>query len=91
MSDSTLARARRLKSWPHQRSRESLSHFVFNLLLPRQSRQSKRLQTGEWTSSTHICGEAILFRKPISLPSALSQPFNAHRSNIVRRFSPIHF
>jgi hypothetical protein len=91
MTNSTLARTRRLRGWVYQRSMESLSHPELNLLLPCESRQSKRIQTDEQTSSMHICGEAILFPKPISFSSAICQPFNAHRSSIVRRFSPIHF
>jgi hypothetical protein len=91
MSNSTLAKARGLRGWVHQRSRESLSHTALNLLLPCQSRQSNRLQTGESPSSTHNCCKAITFRRPILSPSALSQSFNAHRASIVERFSPIHF
>jgi hypothetical protein len=59
MSNSTLAKARGLRGWVHQRSRESLSHTALNLLLPCQSRQSNRLQTGESPSSTHNCCKAI--------------------------------
>jgi hypothetical protein len=91
MSKSTLARARGLRGWVHQRSRKSLSHTGLNLLLPCQSRQSNRFQTAEGASSTHICSKAIIFPRPISPPSALCKPFNAHRTSIVQRFSPIHF
>jgi hypothetical protein len=91
MSNSKLPRARRLRGWVHQRSRESLSHTALNLLLPCQSRQSNWFQSAESTSSTHICSKAIIFRSPISPPSALYQSFNAHRASIVERFSPIHF
>ena len=91
MSSSTLTKARRLEGSLHQRSRESLSHLARNLLLPCHSCQSNRLPTAESASSAHVFCKAILFRKPISHPLALSQPFNAHRASIVGRFSPIHF
>jgi hypothetical protein len=40
----------------------------------------------------HIsAANASLFRRPTSLASALSQPFNAHGAGIVERFSPNHF
>ena len=91
MSNSTLAKARGLRGWVRQRSSKSLSHTALNLILPCQSPQSNRFQTAEGTSSTHICGKAIIFPRTIPPPSARCKPFNAHRASIVERFSPIHF
>jgi hypothetical protein len=91
MSKNTPARVRRLRGWVHQRSRESLSHHAPNFLLPCQTRQANRFQTAEKASSTHILCKAIIFRRPISPPSALCKPFNAHKASIEERFSPIHF
>jgi len=91
VSNNTLAKTRCLRGWFNQRYRKSLSYPALNSLLPRQSGQSNRFQADESTSSTHICRKAVAFRRPISPPSAFSQPLNAHRTSSVERFSPIHF
>jgi hypothetical protein len=91
MSNSALATACWLQDWVNQPSRKSLSPPALIPLLPGQCPHSSRLRTAESAASTHICWKRILFRRPTSPASALSQPFNAHRASIVERFSPIHF
>jgi hypothetical protein len=91
MSCSRLAKVRRLQSWVYQRARESLSHPTRNLLWPSHSRQSNWFPTAKSAPSTQICPMAIVFRRLPFLPSALKQPFNAHRASFVERLSPIHF
>jgi hypothetical protein len=91
MNNSALATACWLRDWVNQPSRKSLSRPALIPLLPGQSRPSSLLLTAEYASSTHIRCKTILVRTPTSPASALSQPFNAHRTSIVERFSPIHF
>ena len=79
-----------LRSWVDQPSRKSLSRPELIPLSPGQSRQSSLLVAAEYASSTHIGYKTILFRGPTSPASALRKPYNAHRTSIVERFSPIH-
>ena len=71
--------------------RKSLSPPALIPLLRGQSRQPSLLEAAEYASSTHIHCKTIFFRRPTSQASALSKPFNAHRTSIVERFSPTHF
>jgi hypothetical protein len=91
MKNHALATACWLRGWVNQLSRKSLSRPALIHLLPGQSRQSNLLVKAEYASLTHIRSKTILFRGPTSPASALSKPFNAHRTGIVERFSPIHF
>ena len=91
MRNCALASTCWLRGWVNQPSRKSLSRPALIPLLPGQSRQSSLLVTAEYASSTNIRCKTILFRGPTSPASALSQPFNAHRTSIVERFNPIHF
>jgi hypothetical protein len=91
MSKSALATACWLRDWVNQPSRKSLFRPALIPILPGQSRHSTLLLTAEYASSTHIRCNTILFPRPTSPASALSQPFNAHRAGIVERFSPNHF
>jgi hypothetical protein len=91
MNRSTLAKARRLHGWLRQHARESLPHPERDLLLPCQARQSIQIPIVKSAWSKRIDLMTIVFWRPVSPPSAISQPFNTHRASIVGRFSPIHF
>ena len=85
------ARSRPSRVWLHQLYREALSCGAPILMLPCQFFpplvfQSTGIATSSVKASTTTLSKALL-----SLPSALCQTFNTHRSGVVQRFSPIHF
>lgn len=91
MRNFAFATACRLRGWVNQPSRKSLSHPALIPLLQDQSRQPSLLEVAEYASSAHIRCKTIFFRRPTYQASALSKPFNVHRTSIVERFSPTHF
>ena len=91
MTNSTLARTRRLRGW--------VPPTLQGIPVPPCAESPLAMPIPPVNANSNGRKDIInahlrrghLFRKPISLSSAICQPFNAHRSSIVRRFSPIHF
>jgi len=90
-SVSTLARSCPLRGWFFQRYREPLSFASRHRLIPHPSCQRAGFQPARFPGSTTTnCNTATLY-EIVPLPSGTRQPFNAHRSSIRGRFSPIRF
>jgi hypothetical protein len=90
-SVSTLARSCPLRGWFFQRYREPLSLAVRHRPLSNDSSQLGGISTcpnpqinRPQPQYNHCLGLA-------ALPSGFCQPFNAHSSGILGRFSPIRF
>jgi hypothetical protein len=90
-SGSTLVRYCPLRGWFFQRYWEPLSLASKHRLFPHQSCQPAGFQPVRIPGSTNVnCNTATLY-EPVPLPSEFCQPFNTHRSSVLRRFSPIRF
>jgi hypothetical protein len=90
-SVSTLARYCPLLGWLFQRYKEPLSFAAQHRLFSHQSAQPVGFQAARIPRSTDVnCNTAAVYELA-PLPSGLCQPFNAHRSSIQGRFSPIRF
>jgi hypothetical protein len=91
MSVSTLAGYCPLRGWFFQRYKEPLSLAAQRRLFSHQWSQPAGFQAARSRQSinTH-CNKTTCYG-PADFPSGLCQPFNTHRSSILRRFSPIRF
>jgi len=91
MSVSTLPGYCPLRRWFFQRYREPLSLAAQPRLFSHQSSQPAGFQAARNRESTNAhCNKTTCYG-PADFPSGLCQPFNTHRSSILRRFSPIRF
>ena len=90
-SVSKLVRYCLLRGWFFQCYREPLSLAAQNRVFSHQSSQPVGFEPARIPGSTNVNRNTTTIYELVPLPSGLSQPFNTHRSSILRRFSPIRF